>query len=179
MTEIENRIAVARHEADAAQAKVNAVSSKLLGELLQRTYRQAANHLSDPRLTPADSAKLKAHLQKQLSARPRRPIALADRLLSMVVPMMHWPLQHRMMLAGSVALLTVGGIAWSNTPKTIGLGRLPNAPEMRWPDGTVQKLDDTYAVVDQLPGEWLIRVWRPYKGYEAVRVPYDAILAAD
>jgi hypothetical protein len=76
------------------------------------------------------------------------------------------------------ALLTFGGIAWSSTPTVIGLGRLPSAPEMRWSDGSVQKLDDTYAVIGQRSGEWLIRVWRPFRGYETIAVSQTELVSA-
>jgi hypothetical protein len=70
------------------------------------------------------------------------------------------------------------GIALSNTPAIIGIGRLPHTPEMRWSDGSVQKFDDVYAVIGHRPGEWMIQVWRPFRGYETIAAPQSDLMSA-
>lgn len=178
MTQVNNRIDGARRLATAAQADVNAISDKLLADLLERPFREAANFIEDPRLTPSARSKLRAHVNKRLSARPRVRTEPVKQALAAVRPVLGWALRHPVMLVSASAAMLCFGIAVSNTPTIIDIGRFPNAPELRWSDGSVQSLDDVYAVVGHRPGEWLIRVWRPFRGYETIAAPQSDLVSA-
>lgn len=178
MTEIDTQIEAARRQAAAAQTQVAAISSRLLAKLLKLSHRQAANHIRDRRLTPADRTALLAHLQKQLPTRPQTRNTPSRPTLLKLRSLLVWLLGHQVAVAGCAALTIVVGVAWANTPPIIGVGRLAYDFEARWPDGSAQTLQGTYAVLGRDGSEWLIRVWRPFKGYTTARVPSDALYAA-
>lgn len=177
MSQVDNRIDSARRAAATTQAEVNAISDKLLADVLQRPFREAANFIDAPRLTSTARAALRSHVNKSLSARPRLRTSPIKQALAAVWPVLGWARRHPIMLSSVLATVLCFGVALSNTPTTIGIGRLPNAPEMRWPDGSLQKLDDAYAVIGHGPGEWLIRVWRPFKGYETIATPQSDVVS--
>ena len=178
MTDVNKQIADAQQQAAAAQKQVNAVSSKVLFNLLKLSHRQAANHIRDPRLTSADRAALQAYLNRQLPTRPPTRHTPSKPLLGKLKSVLVWLLRHMLPVAGCAALTIIVGTAWVNTAPIIGVGRLAYKLEARWPDGSVQTLAGTYAVLGRDGNEWMIRIWRPFRGYETARVPYDAIYAA-
>lgn len=177
MEKIESQIDQARRQAGAAEAQVEAISRKLLAKLRELPYRETSQHVEDRRLTAKDRAALQAHLQRQLPS--RAPKRAAPKSARFIWPnrVLTWPLRHIRLTAAVAVIAAISYMAWENTPQTIGMARLAYELEVGWPDGTVQPLKDNYAVIGLVEGQWQVRVWKPFHGYELLSLPYDSLVA--
>lgn len=176
MTNVKHRLEQAQRQAIAAGARVEAISAKRLAELKKLPPKAAARRLDDPRLTAKDRKALQCALMKGLPS--RRP--MASRSSRSMSSAMKWPLRHPRLTVSTVGILVLVLVAFQNTPRTLGIGRMAHDLNVVWPDGTVQPLPqgETYAVVGAAENEWQVRVWRPSKRYELVLLPHDALQGA-
>lgn len=176
MTNVKHRLEQAQRQAIAAGARVEAISAKRLAQLKKLPAKAAARYLNDPRLTAKDRETLQRALVK---GRPRR-LPQASRSLRLMPDAVKWLQRHPRLTLSTVGVFLLVLMAFQNTPRTIGIGRMAYDLEVIWPDGTVQPLPlgETYAVVGATENEWQVRVWRPGMNYELLLLPRDALHGA-
>lgn len=164
MDEIAKRVQAAQSAAEEARQAVARLSAALLAEIQGMPAKTAAQHLDDPSLTAEDRAALQHWLRQKLPRhRPksRRRASSLPQALRWV-----WPFPRLTLLA--LGLLVCAGLAWHNTPSTIGSGQTTRALDITWPGRSTPHTlpaNTKLAVVGFTATEWHVRVWQPASGY--------------